>query len=197
MLESEFEEFLSSNRSRLEGRSDSEKVKLFIDWCNKYRLEELIIRLSSDGTRIFDVGCFLDFTTMGILIRKKSWSRKFVDTGFIAGMAPLPYALISSKLKIADITKKTLADAADMIRMKENKLSKYVPYTEVTEISLRPGLETRVTNMLGSTLRQNFLTIKNIGGPPHQYSLPVGKNGPYDKIYFWLSAILPVDVSPF
>jgi hypothetical protein len=197
MLESEFEEFLSSNKSRLEGRSDSEKVKLFIDWCNKYDLEELIIRLSSDGKRIFDVGSFLDFTTRGILIRKKSWSRKFIDTGFVAGMAPLPYALISSKLKIADITKKTLADTADTIRKKESMISKYVPYTEVTEISLRPGLETRVTNMLGSTLRQNFLTIKSTVGPPHQYSLPVGKNGPYDKIYFWLSAILPIDVSPF
>lgn len=188
---------MNSNKSRLEGKSDSEKIKLFIDWCNKYGLEELIIRLSSDGTSIFDVGCFLDFTTRGILIRKKSWSRKFVDTGFIAGMAPLPYALLSSKLKITDITKKTLVETADVARKKEGLVSKYVPYTEVAEISLRPGLETRVTNMLGSTLRQNFLTIKTMGGPALQYSLPVGKNGPYDKIYFWLSTILPIDVSPF
>lgn len=197
MLQSEFEEFMNSNKSRLEGKSDSEKIKLFIDWCNKYGLEELIMRLSSDGTSIFDVGCFLDFTTRGILIRKKSWSRKFVDTGFIGGMAPLPYALLSSKLKITDITKKTLVETADVARKKEGLLSKYVPYTEVAEISLRPGLETRVTNMLGSTLRQNFLTIKTMGGPALQYSLPVGKNGPYDKIYFWLSSILPIDVSPF
>ena len=197
MLQSEFEEFMNSNKSRLEGKSDSEKIKLFIDWCNKYSLEELIIRLSSDGTSIFDVGCSLDFTTRGIIIRKKSWFRKFVDTGFIAGMAPLPYALLSSKLKITDITKKTLVETADVARKKEGLLSKYVPYTEVAEISLRPGLETRVTNMLGSALRQNFLTIKTMGGPALQYSLSAGKNGPYDKIYFWLSAILPIDVSPF
>jgi hypothetical protein len=197
MLQSEFEEFMNSNKSRLEGKSDSEKIKLFIGWCNKYGLEELIIRLSSDGTSIFDVGCFLDFTTRGIIIRKKSWFRKFVDTGFIAGMAPLPYALLSSKLKITDITKKTLVETADVARKKEGLLSKYVPYTEVAEISLRPGLETRVTNMLGSALRQNFLTIKTMGGPALQYSLSAGKNGPYDKIYFWLSAILPIDVSPF
>jgi hypothetical protein len=197
MLQSEFEEFMNSNKSRLEGKSDSEKIKLFIDWCNKYGLEELIIRLSSDGASIFDVGCFLDFTTRGIIIRKKSWFRKFVDTGFIAGMAPLPYALLSSKLKITDITKKTLVETADVARKKEGLLSKYVPYTEVAEISLRPGLETRVTNMLGSALRQNFLTIKTMGGPALQYSLSAGKNGPYDKIYFWLSAILPIDVSPF
>jgi hypothetical protein len=197
MLQSEFEEFLNSNKSRLEGRSDSEKIRLFIDWCNKYGLEELIIRLSSDGTRLFEVGSFLDFTTKGILICKKNWSRKFVDTGFIAGMAPLPYALLSSKLKITDITKKTLVETADIIRKKESILSKYVQYAEVAEISLRPGLETRVTNMLGSTLRQNFMFIKTKEGSQLQFSLPVGKNGPYDKIYYWLSAILPIDVSPF
>lgn len=197
MLQSEFEEFLNSNKSRLEGKSDSEKVKLFIDWCNRYGIEELIIRLSSDGTRLFDLGSFLDFTTKGILIRKKNWSRKFVDTGFIAGMAPLPYTLLSSKFKITDITKKTLVETANINRKKESMLSKYVPYAEVAEISLRAGIETRMTNMLGSTLRQNFLTIKTIGGPQLQFSLPVGKNGPYDKIYYWLSAILPIDVSPF
>lgn len=196
MLESEFDEFLKSNKSKLEGRSDSEKIRLFIDWCNKYDIEELILRLSSDGRRIFDESCFLDFTTRGILIRKKSWSRKLVDPGFIAGMAPLPYALISSKLKISEITKKTLADTAGISEKKKSMLSKYIPYTDIVEISLRPGLGTRVTNMLGSTLTKNFLTIKTANGS-YLYSLPVGKNGPYDKIYFWLSAISPVDVSPF
>lgn len=196
MLESEFDEFLKFNKSKLEGRSDSEKIRLFIDWCNKYDIEELILRLSSDGRRIFDESSFLDFTTRGILIRKKSWSRKLVDPGFIAGMAPLPYALISSKLKISEITKKTLAETAGISEKKKSMLSKYIPYADIVEISLRPGLESRVTNMLGSTLTKNFLTIKTANGS-YLYYLPVGKNGPYDKIYFWLSAILPVDVSPF
>jgi hypothetical protein len=90
-----------------------------------------------------------------------------------------------------------LVETADIIRKKESILTKYVPYAEVAEISLRPGLETRVTNMLGSTLRQNFMFIKTKEGSQLQFSLPVGKNGPYDKIYYWLSAILPIDVSPF
>jgi hypothetical protein len=197
MLQSELEEFVNSNRSKLEGKSDSEKIRLFIDWCNKYNLEELIMRLTSDGPGLFDVGSFIDFTTQGILIRKKSWSRKFIDTGFIAGMAPLPYALISRRLEITEFSKKTLADTANMVTKKKSMLTRYLEYSDVLEISLRPGLDTRVTNMLGSALRQNFLTIRTKEGPLQQFSLPVGKNGPYDKIYFWLSAILPIDVSPF
>jgi hypothetical protein len=196
MLESEFAEFIKSNRSKFEGKSDSEKIKVFINWCNKYDMEELILRLSANGKRIFDDSYFLDFTTRGILMRKKSWSRKLVDPGFIAGMAPLPYTLTSSKLKLSDVSKKTLAQTAGIVEQKKDILTKYILYTNIVEISLKPGLDTRVTNMMGSTLRQNFLTIKT-ADHSYRYSLPVGKNGTYDKIYFWLSAILPVDVSPF
>ncbi len=196
MLESEFEEFVKSNKSRLKGLSDTEKIRMFIDWCNKYNIEELILRLSAEGKGVFDSGYFLDFTTSGLLIRKKTWSRKLVDPGYIAGMAPLPYRLICDKLKVGDISKRTLAQASNIIELKSDDLTKYITYTQIKEIRLRPGLETRVTNMLGSTLRQNFMTIQTADSS-YRYSLPVGKNGSYDKIYFWLSAILPVDVSPF
>jgi hypothetical protein len=196
LLESEFEEFVKSNKSRLKGISDTEKIRMFIEWCNKYKIEELILRLSADGKGVFDAGYFLDFTTRSLLIRKKTWSRKLVDPGYIAGMAPLPYRLICDKLKVSDISKRTLAQTSNIIELKSNDLTKYITYTQIKEIRLRPGLETRVTNMFGSTLRQNFVTIETIESS-YKYSLPVGKNGSYDKIYFWLSAILPLDVSPF
>jgi hypothetical protein len=196
LLESEFEEFVKSNKSRLKGLSDTEKIRMFIDWCNKYNIEELILRLSADGKGVFDAGYFLDFTTSGLLIRKKTWSRKLVDPGYIAGMAPLPYRLICDKLKVGDISKRTLAQASNIIELKSDDLTKYITYSQIKEIRLRPGVETRVTNMFGSTLRQNFISIK-IADSSYGYSLPVGKNGSYDKIYFWLSEIIPVDVSPF
>jgi hypothetical protein len=196
LLESEFEEFVKSNKSRLKGISDTEKIRMFIEWCNKYKIEELILRLSADGKGVFDAGYFLDFTTRSLLIRKKTWSRKLVDPGYIAGMAPLPYRLICDKLRVSDISKRTLAQTSNIIELKSNDLTKYITYTQIKEIRLRPGLETRVTNMFGSTLRQNFVTIETIESS-YKYSLPVGKNGSYDKIYFWLSAILPLDVSPF
>ena len=196
MLESEFEEFVKSNKSRLKGLSDTAKIRMFIDWCNKYNIEELILRLSADGKGVFDAGYFLDFTTSGLLIRKKTWSRKLVDPGYIAGMAPLPYRLVYDKLKVSDISKRTLAQTSNIIELKNP--TKYITYSQIKEIRLRlrPGVETRVTNMFGSTLRQNFISIK-IADSSYGYSLPVGKNDSYDKIYFWLSAIIPVDVSPF
>lgn len=196
MLESEFEEFVNSNKKRLKGISDTEKIRMFVDWCNKYNIEELILRVSADGRGVFDAGYFLDFTTRGLLIRKKTWSRKLVDPGYIAGMAPLPYRLICDNLKVSDISKRTLAQTSNVLELKSGGLTKYITYTQIKEIRLRPGLETRVTNMFGSTLRQNFMTIETTESS-YRYSLPVGKNGSYDKIYFWLSAILPVDVSPF
>jgi hypothetical protein len=196
MLESEFEEFVKSHKSKLKGISDSEKIKIFIDWCTKYDIEELILRLSADGKGFLDASYFLDFMTRGLLMRKKAWSRKLVDPGFIAGMAPLPYRLLSDKLKINDISKRTLAQTSNLMNHRKNSTTKYISYSQIQEIALRPGLESRVTNMFGSTLRQNFITIKTVDNV-YKFSLPVSKNGSYEKIYFWLSTILPVDVSPF
>lgn len=126
MLESEFEEFVKSNKSRLKGLSDTAKIRMFIDWCNKYNIEELILRLSADGKGVFDAGYFLDFTTSGLLIRKKTWSRKLVDPGYIAGMAPLPYRLVCDKLKVSDISKRTLAQTSNIMELKSENPTKYI-----------------------------------------------------------------------
>lgn len=196
MLESEFEEFVKSHKSKLKGLSDSEKIKIFIDWCTKYDIEELILRLSADAKGFLDASYFLDFMTRGLLMQKKAWSRKLVDPGFIAGMAPLPYRLLNDKLKINDISKRTLAQTSNLMNHRKDSTTKYISYSQIQEIALRPGHETRVSNMFGSTLSQNFITIKT-ADDAHKFSLPVSKNGSYEKIYFWLSTILPVDVSPF
>ena len=196
MLQSEFEEFVNSHKSRLKGVSDSEKVKIFIDWCTKYDLDELIIRLSGDGKGPLEASYFLDFMTRGLLIHKKVWSRKLVDHGFIAGMAPLLYRLLSDELKSKDFSKRTLAQTSDLMKYRKESATKYILYPQIQVIALRPGLETGITNMFGSTLRQNFITIKTID-KKYRYSLSVAKNGAYEKIYHWLSTTLPVKISPF
>src|SRR5262245_37916369 len=129
MLESEFEEFVKSHKSKLKGLSDSEKIKIFIDWCTKYDIEELILRLSADAKGFLDASYFLDFMTRGLLMQKKAWSRKFVDPGFIAGMAPLPYRLLSDKLKINDISKRTLAQTSNLMNHRKDSTTKYISYS--------------------------------------------------------------------
>jgi hypothetical protein len=194
MLQSDFDEFIQTNRSKLKGRSDPERIKLFIEWCNKYGIEELIIRLSGESKSFFDKSYFLDFTTKGILLRKKSWSRKLVDTGYVAGMAPSPYMLVSDKLKLNDIPKKTLAQTRDINTQKKNPSNQYIPYTDIIDFVMTRGIQTLVTNMLGSTLRHNFLSFMTEENS-YSFMLPVGKNGQFEKIHFWLSAIVPFDVT--
>jgi hypothetical protein len=60
---------------------------------------------------------------------------------------------------------------------------------------MRKGIETTVSNMLGTAIRANFLTIKATSGKQYAFRLPVSKNGPFEKIYFWLNKVIPVKVS--
>lgn len=172
-------------------RSDSEKILSFIQWCNSKRIEEVIIRLSAENKNWTGCNYFLDFTTSRLIVSTKSFTRKFFDTGFIAGMAPLPYALLA-KDKSPDF-KKTTLDPSQIIRKARTIL--YFQYSEIEEMHLRRGVETTITNMLGTAINMNFLTIKTKDGEHYNYRLPVRKNGSFEKMYFWLNAIAPVKVS--
>jgi hypothetical protein len=95
---SEFEQFSKfAEENALFEKSDAEKVKTFIHWCKKNGFEELIIRLSSETKGGWGENFLLDFTTNRLIISKKKFIKKFVDLGYIAGMAPLPYSLVSKK----------------------------------------------------------------------------------------------------
>src|SRR5919197_3119093 len=94
----EFEQFLKfAEDHSLSEKSDLEKIQTFISWCKKSGFEELIIRLSSETKGGWGENFLLDFTTNRIIISKKKFIKKFVDLGYIAGMAPLPYSLVSKK----------------------------------------------------------------------------------------------------
>ena len=43
-----FGKFLKESKRRLNDKSDSEKVRIFIDWCVKNNYEEVILRISSE-----------------------------------------------------------------------------------------------------------------------------------------------------
>ena len=107
-------------------------------------------------------------------------------------MAPLPYALLA-KDKSPDFKKGTILDPSEILRKARSIL--YFQYSEIEEMHLRRGLETTITNMLGTAINANFLTIKTREGEHLSYRLPVSKNGSFEKIYYWLNAIAPVKVS--
>jgi hypothetical protein len=190
-----FEQFLKfAEDHSLYDKSDAEKIQTFISWCNKSGLEEVIIRLSSETKGGWGKNFLLDFTTRRIIISKKKFIRKFVDVGYIAGMAPLPYMLVSKqKLKRSDLKKGSITINPEVSLEKGSQSNFFIPYSEIQEVIIRKGVESIVTNMLGSMITTNFLIIKTLD-KTYNYRLPVSKNGTFEQIHYWLSVVIPAKV---
>ena len=193
MNPSEFEEFLVYNQKHSSSASDSEKISSFVEWCKNRGIEEVIIRLSTEDKNWRRNNYFLDFTTSRLVVSRKQFITKFFDTGFIAGMAPFPYRILAKGQKIPDFKKRTLNNPSEIISKDHSNF--YIRYSEFKEVSMRRGIETTITNMLGSAISANFLIIKTANGKEYAYRLPVRKNGTFEKTYYWLNKILPVEIS--
>ena len=192
MNQSEFEQFLRHSQKDALGKSGSEKISSYVQWCNARGIEEVIIRLSSEDKSWTGRNYFLDFTTSRLIASKKGFRRKFIDTGFIAGMAPFPYAVLAGE-KIPDFKQGTLLNPSEIIAKGKSDFD--ISYSEIEEIYVRRGIETTITNMLGTAISSNFLTVKARNGKQHSYRLPVGKNGSFEKMHYWLKVAVPVKVS--
>jgi hypothetical protein len=193
MNASQFQEFLTYADKRLAGRSDSEKVAAFMAWCKDRGIEEVIARLSAEDKKWWKQSLFLDFTTTRIIVSKKSYARKFLDTGFVAGIAPFPYIVLSKDLKISNIRKQSMLRPEEML--KSNSTNYYMLYSEIRNFFLRKGVETTITNMLGTAIKSNFVTIRTINNKVYSFRLPVSKNGSFEKIRYWLSVVMPIKIS--
>jgi len=191
MKTSKFEQFLKFAEDHLSDKSDSQKIQTFISWCKKSGIEEVILRLSSENKGGWGKNFFLDFTTSRIIVSKKKFMRKFVDVGYTAGMAPFSYMLLSKNLKLSDLRKGSVINPEDILG--KDRSNFFIPYSEIQEVIIRKGLESIVTNMLGSIITRNFLTVKT-SSKKYDYGLPVNKNGTFEQIHYWLGVIMPVKV---
>jgi hypothetical protein len=191
MKTAEFEQFLKFVEDHLSDKSDPAKIQTFISWCKKNGIEEVILRLSSENKGGLGKNFFLDFTTSRIIVSKKKFMRKFVDVGYTAGMAPFPYMLLSKNLKLSDLRKGSVINPEDTLGRDSSNF--FIPYSEIQEVIIRKGLESIVTNMLGSIITRNFLTVKT-SSKKYDYGLPVNKNGTFEQIHYWLGVIMPVKV---
>ena len=197
-----FEHFLDDSRKVLKGKtSDSEKVRVFINWCIQNEQEELILRLSSERKGGWAENYFLDFTTSRIIITKKKFLTKIVDIGYVAGLAPYPYILLKNQ-DASKIRKDTSSLTPERL-IKDGDFASVAWYSDIEEIVLRKGMDTIVANMFGRAIVSNFLTVKARpwGNAAHiskrsTYNLPVNKNGTYEQIHFWLSTVLPPACRP-
>jgi hypothetical protein len=193
MNQFEFEQFLRfADEEALSAKSDSEKIQDFILWCKKNNFEEIILRLSSEEKGGWSKNFSLDFTTTRIILSKKRFLNKFVDLGYVAGLAPIPYMILSKKIKRSYVKKQYNDPPEDII--KRDRSNYYIPYSDIQQFIIRKGIETTVTNMVGTMIMKNFLTIKT-ADKTYDFALPVNKNGKFEHIHFWLSVVLPVNVT--
>ena len=183
-----FDKFLEESKKRLSDKSDSEKVRIFIDWCIKNNHEEVILRISSEEKGGWARNYLLDFTTSRIIVNKKSFLTKFADLGYVAGLAPYPYLILLKDLNSSNVRSKATSSPKDLLKSQQ---SFYIWYSDIAELVVRKGIETLVTNMFGRAIVSNFLLIKTSAGKEYKFTLPVNKNGPYEHIRFWIGVVLP------
>jgi hypothetical protein len=188
-----FEKFLNESKKRLNDKSDSEKVRTFIDWCVKNNYEEVILRISSEEKGGWARNHFLDFTTNRIIVTKKSLLTKFADVGYVAGLAPYPYLVLLKDSKSSS----TKAQAASSPEELLKRQGFYIWYSDIAEFVLRKGIETTVANMFGRAIVSNFLHIKTLSGKEYDFTLPVNKNGTYEQIRYWIGVVLPSFCPPY
>ncbi len=190
-----FETFKEQYRSKLPSMLDVEKVRTYIAWCREKNMEEVILRLSSESKGGWSKNLTLDFTTERIIVSKKNFLTKFADFGYVAGLAPYPYLLTMKGNSDSPKIRKQANFIPQDLLMSEN-LQDFIWYSDIVEFTLRKGWETMVANMMGRAILSNFLTIKTmVNDKTYDFTLPVNKNGPYESIFFWVGAALPIKIA--
>ena len=173
--------------------TNTQKIHSFYQLCKEYNIEPIVLRLSGDiKNKIKRTGYLITFTNTRVIISKKRNIKSLFDIGYIAGLGPYLYYLVSDKVNLEDIKLKN--SLIQNLIFNSNSLDDYyIEYDNIKKIVFYNGVETRVTNMLGSAVTDNFLKIytkeKN-----YNFIIPVKKNGNYEKIFYWLEMSLPIKI---
>jgi hypothetical protein len=189
---SEFINYLKNikNNSKI---THSQKIHAFNQLCKKYNIEPIILRLSGEiKNKIKSTNYLITFTTTRVIISKKGNLKSIVDIGYIAGLGPYLYYLVSDKVNLEDIKLKN--SFIQNVAFNSNSINEYyIEYNDINKIVFYNGVETRITNMLGSAVSDNFLNIYT-KEKYYSFIIPVKKNGDYEKIFYWLRLSLPISI---
>ncbi len=172
--------------------SDLQKIHAFYQLCDEYTVEPILSRLTGEiKNRFFQSSYLITFTNARIIISRKGLLRNFLDFGYIAGLGPFLYYIVSDKVKFdVKINNSYIADSIMDINSRNNF---YINYHDIKKLVFYRGIETMTTNMLGSTLIHNVFRIFSYDNL-YEYIISVRKNGDYEKIFYWLKLALPIPV---
>jgi len=190
----DFKEFLDFlNHKKKDNENSVVNLLYFIDWCNNNNHEELLIRLNSEKQGGLRYNSVIDFTTKRIIITRKKIINRIFEMGFVAGLGPFPYMILSKKKqqsKIKDSAKLKI----EKILQDEN-LEFTISYIDVQKIVIKRGSNSVVRNMFGSFIIKNYLTIFTKTNNKYEYVLSIKKNGEFNKMFYWMKSIIPVEIS--
>ena len=172
--------------------SDTQKIKMFCNLMKERDVEPIVLRLSGYmKQKPMKIDYLLTFTPSRIILMRKNFIRKLTDPGFVAGLGPYLYYVLSKKIEYSDIKKKDSFVSKDGTHPNDETS---ILYKNITKFVFYPDTKTLVSNMLGTAIKENVLII-HTNEEKYEFILPTGKNGNYDKTLYWLKMCLPVKIS--
>lgn len=179
--------------------SDSQKIKMFYDLMLVRNIEPIVLRLSGYiKSKPMKIDYLLTFTPTRIILVKKNKLRKLTDPGFVAGIGPYLYYILSEKIEYSDIKikdsfiSKEQYSAAEAAAVMPQEVS--IQYQDIKKMVFYPDTKTLISNMLGTAVKENVFIIHTVK-EKYEFKIPTGKNGPYNKTLYWLKTCLPVKIS--
>lgn len=173
--------------------SDTQKIKRFYDLMKDLNVEPIVLRLSGYvKQKPVKIDYLLTFTPSRIILIRKNFIRKLTDPGFVAGLGPYLYYVLSKKIEYSDIKKKDSFVSKDDLRPSSDQTS--ILYKNITKFVFYPDVKTLISNMLGTAINENVLII-HTNEQKYEFILSTRKNGSYDKTLYWLKTCLPVKIS--
>ncbi|ALI34732.1 hypothetical protein NMY3_00520 [Candidatus Nitrosocosmicus oleophilus] len=179
--------------------SDSQKIKKLYDLMLAQNIEPIVLRLSGYiKSKPMKIDYLLTFTPIRIIMVKKNVLRKMTDPGFVAGIGPYLYYVLSEKIKFSDIKIKDSFISKEQDSAAGSKMSNEfsIKYPDIKKMVFYPDTRTLISNMLGTAINENVLVIHTVK-EKYEFRLSTGKNGPYDKTLYWLKTCLPVKISDY
>ena len=76
----------------------------------------------------------------------------------------------------------------------DQNLECIINYNDILKIVIKKGSNSVVRNMFGSFITKNYMTIFTKNNK-YEYTLPIKKNGEFNKMSYWMKSILPVEIS--
>ena len=185
--------------------SDNQKIKKFYDLMLAQNIEPIVLRLSGYiKSKPMKIDYLLTFTPTRIIMVKKNVLRKLTDPGFVAGIGPYLYYVLSEKIEYSDIKIKdsfiskehdsTTAGAGAGAGAADTSNEISIKYQDIKKMVFYPDTKTLISNMLGTAINENVLVIHTMK-EKYEFRLPTGRNGHYDKTFYWLKTCLPVKIS--